>query len=1023
MAAQLKQATVTRIIQDVQLLPSQASPKPAHVNDIVRQNTAVRTGADSRTELTFTDRTLTRLGANTLFTFNEGTRSIDLGGGAMLLSVPKGAATTRILTAGVTAGISGGTALAEYHRHAYSKFIVLEGVARIYLRHRLGESLLLHAGQMIILKPNAKHLPDPVDIDLGRLMKTCLLIVGFPPLHNEPLIAGAIEYQQHQKIEGTLIDTNLVIVGNGTLVSLIDPTFLDILDQAINARPRPGVSANEFGVLSTITSPDPYVINSGTKIRTAPTIATSGITSQGKIYRGPAKDGPPADYLFGSTSNFDLGSGFTEMLADPSNLPIAAFRFNSLQLTGNPIIKIPTGGAKKLALVSIGDLTSGPPGGVLTFAGINFLLLATENGSILITDDLAFSNLQLLVFHARGAGSQLVMGSPITGVGTAELDAEGSVEVDAPVNVTSFISQPGGDFLVGSGLIAASDITILAGGNINFATFNFAPSAAMSPNIFLSAGGDVNLDIQNDQSVLTNASGIAIQGTTLNFTDPVGTTLSFNDSTPVTFTAGAGGIQAGETSFLQNTSLMQFISVGDIVVNEISQADTIISTGGSIHTTNGPLLANTITAAGAITSAANVGGSNSVTAGTSISLAGGLFSPSVTAGGNITADLVVVQNINPGVPLPSNTTLTSGSGGIVPFSSVPGVQHTFNVDTVVSPLGIDFSGFQFGMGENGGILTINAQTQQFSAAGIAGVNFSGADAPNISSPAGSGGSLTVNTDGALAVNGVDLSATTGIIDTNGTPSGTGGNISLNSAGGQVSLNNTTVQVSSGDAMGMANRRSSAVGGNINISSGASSGTAILISNTAQLLALIQDASPGPGGLITISATGASSSIQASGTIEADAGSPTAHGIDIRHTGDAGQVTLTNLNASADLIKIAALGNNGTLTVGGGMLSADNTLKLYAPGSNGQIVFVADCTIAGGTATILAANSVTINNSVTVTTIGVPADVYVNSTAGIPNANYTGFGGNNSTSGTFDGAGANSPQPLNAAPPLGAPGVP
>jgi hypothetical protein len=70
MAAQLKQATVTRIIQDVQLLPSQASPKPAHVNDIVRQNTAVRTGADSRTELTFTDRTLTRLGANTLFTFN-----------------------------------------------------------------------------------------------------------------------------------------------------------------------------------------------------------------------------------------------------------------------------------------------------------------------------------------------------------------------------------------------------------------------------------------------------------------------------------------------------------------------------------------------------------------------------------------------------------------------------------------------------------------------------------------------------------------------------------------------------------------------------------------------------------------------------------------------------------------------------------------------------------------------------------------------------------------------------------------
>ena len=189
MAAQLRQATVTRIIQDVQLLPSQAAPRPAIVNDIVRQKTAVRTGTESRTELTFTDQTLTRLGANTLFSFNGGTRSIDLGGGAMLLSVPKGAPTTRIMTAGVTAGISGGTTLAEYHKHAYSKFIVLEGIARIYLRHRLGESLLLHAGQMIILRPDAKHLPDPVDIDLKRLMRTCLLIIDFPPLHNKPLIA------------------------------------------------------------------------------------------------------------------------------------------------------------------------------------------------------------------------------------------------------------------------------------------------------------------------------------------------------------------------------------------------------------------------------------------------------------------------------------------------------------------------------------------------------------------------------------------------------------------------------------------------------------------------------------------------------------------------------------------------------------------------------------------------------------------------------------------------------------------
>ena len=211
----------------------------------------------------------------------------------------------------------------------------------------------------------------------------------------------------------------MVIIGSGTLITLIDPTFLDTLDQAINGFPGSGggVAVNEFGALNTIAAPNPYVINSGTKIRTAPTITTAGITSQGKIYRGPAKDGPPADYLYGSTSAFDLGSGFTEMLADPTNLPLAVFKFNSLQLRGNPSIVVPPGGARKLALVSIGDLTSAPPGGTLTFAGIN-TLLTTQNGSITLTPDITFSNLQFLLFHARGATSNVTLGSPIMGVGT-----------------------------------------------------------------------------------------------------------------------------------------------------------------------------------------------------------------------------------------------------------------------------------------------------------------------------------------------------------------------------------------------------------------------------------------------------------------------------------------------------------------------------------------------------------------------------------------------------------------------------
>ena len=81
-AAERKEARVTQVIRDVRLLASHAGPRPASVNDSVREDTAVRTGGDSRAELTFTDQTLTRLGANTIFSFSEGARTFDLASGA-----------------------------------------------------------------------------------------------------------------------------------------------------------------------------------------------------------------------------------------------------------------------------------------------------------------------------------------------------------------------------------------------------------------------------------------------------------------------------------------------------------------------------------------------------------------------------------------------------------------------------------------------------------------------------------------------------------------------------------------------------------------------------------------------------------------------------------------------------------------------------------------------------------------------------------------------------------------------------
>jgi hypothetical protein len=85
---------------------------------------------------------------------------------------------------------------------------------------------------------------------------------------------------------------------------------------------------------------------------------------------------------------------------------------------------------------------------------------------------------------------------------------------------------------------------------------------------------------------------------------------------------------------------------------------------------------------------------------------------------------------------------------------------------------------------------------------------------------------------------------------------------------------------------------------------------------------------------------------------------------------------------------------------------------------------ADVTLGGVGQKIIAGNAVTIFDYIVVTVGGSnPASVFVNSTNGAPNANYSGFGGNGSTTETFAGAGARNPQPLANAPPLGPPGGP
>jgi FecR protein len=190
-----KEARVTRIIREVNLLPEEAKPRPASLNDQVREGTAVRTGEESKSELTFLDLTITRLGANSIFSFNKAGRDVDLSSGSVLLRVPKDSGGATIRTSGVTAGVAGTTVILEAPRSGRNKLIVLEGLSRLTLRKYSDQSKLVHAGEMLDVPPGARTLPDPVKIDIQQVMRTHPLIKDFAQLPSAPLIVDEIQKQ------------------------------------------------------------------------------------------------------------------------------------------------------------------------------------------------------------------------------------------------------------------------------------------------------------------------------------------------------------------------------------------------------------------------------------------------------------------------------------------------------------------------------------------------------------------------------------------------------------------------------------------------------------------------------------------------------------------------------------------------------------------------------------------------------------------------------------------------------------
>jgi len=234
-AADFEEAKVTQVVQDVKVVPTGASARPAAVNETVR-GAAVQTGAQSRSELTFKDQTITRLGEKTIFNVGKGARTMEMGSGQFLLYVPKKAGGAQIKMGPVTAAITGTTVLGNVSPSGIVEFTVLEGGSCISAC-RFGQSIFVPAGSMVVYDPVSMSLGNPAEVDVQQQLSSPL-VKDFSQLPSAGLIDETIQNQHRHAAPGGDLDRAVRATGAASIASATPEQFIQAFNSLV-ARSNP----------------------------------------------------------------------------------------------------------------------------------------------------------------------------------------------------------------------------------------------------------------------------------------------------------------------------------------------------------------------------------------------------------------------------------------------------------------------------------------------------------------------------------------------------------------------------------------------------------------------------------------------------------------------------------------------------------------------------------------------------------------------------------------------------------------
>jgi hypothetical protein len=222
-------------VQDVKVVPSNAAARPATVNETVAKGNAVHTGAQSRSELTFKDKTITRLGEKTIFNVGGEGRTIEMGSGQFLLYVPKKAGGAKVKMGPVTAAITGTTVLGNVDPSGIVEFTVLEGSACLSYGG-MGQTIFVQAGQMVVYDPIAMRLENPVEVDLQQQLSSPL-VKDFSRLPSAPLIEESIQSQRQVAAPNGDLDRAVRAAGAASIATATPDQFMQAFDSLLVSYP------------------------------------------------------------------------------------------------------------------------------------------------------------------------------------------------------------------------------------------------------------------------------------------------------------------------------------------------------------------------------------------------------------------------------------------------------------------------------------------------------------------------------------------------------------------------------------------------------------------------------------------------------------------------------------------------------------------------------------------------------------------------------------------------------------------